>query len=328
MPATPASWQRCMTSTARSRKRPRRSISIPNALGALGVVFDSSIELGHISDAQGALADLQHQIPSPSVTVREGRLEFIQGNTSASVTDAEGAASDDTPQATCQPTWRSTTTPRPNTSCCAGNLDTAQTDYQNALALLPGYPLAIFGEGRIAYARGDLPRRDHAPAGSDGRSAAAGHARVPGRSLLAFGDAAKATDQYATVDFIASMTASSGAGHVYDREYGLFLSDHDRNVSQALTLATDELALRKDIYGYDAYAWALHANGRDAEALDAIDQAMALGTADAKIYLHAGLIEIANGLTDQGKAHLQQALALNPTVSPLVVAAAQKALGQ
>ena len=41
-----------------------------------------------------------------------------------------------------------------------------------------------------------------------------------------------------------------------------------------------------------------------------------LGTADAKIYLHAGLIEIANGLTDQGKAHLQQALALNPTVSP------------
>jgi hypothetical protein len=55
---------------------------------------------------------------------------------------------------------------------------------------------------------------------------------------------------------------------------------------------------------------------------------MALGTADAKIYLHAGLIEIANGLTDQGKAHLQQALALNPTVSPLVVQQAQEALSQ
>ena len=148
----------------------------------------------------------------------------------------------------------------------AGNLDTAQTDYQNALALLPGYPLAIFGEGRIAYARGDLPTAiTFLQEATDA---------LPRPDMLAFlgdlyslsGDPAKATDQYATVDFIASMTASSGAGHVYDREYGLFLSDHDRNVSQALTLATDELALRKDIYGYDAYAWALHANGRDAEA--------------------------------------------------------------
>ena len=60
----------------------------------------------------------------------------------------------------------------------------------------------------------------------------------------------------------------------------------------------------------------------------AIQQALSLGTADAKLYLHAGLIEIANGLTDQGKAHLQQALALNPTVSPLVVDEARKALGQ
>ena len=68
-------------------------------------------------------------------------------------------------------------------------------------------------------------------------------------------------DEYATVDFIASMAASSSAGHVYDREYGLFLSDHGRNVAHALTLAQDELALRQDIYGYDAFAWALHANG-------------------------------------------------------------------
>ena len=68
--------------------------------------------------------------------------------------------------------------------------------------------------------------------------------------------------------------------------------------------------------------------GRDAEALDAIGQAMSLGTPDAKILLHAGLIEIANGLTDQGKAHLSQALALNPSVSPLVVDQAREALDQ
>jgi tetratricopeptide (TPR) repeat protein len=300
----------------------------PNALGALGVVFDSSIELGHIPDAQGALTDLQHLIPSPSVSVRQARFEFITGDTSAAVTAAEGAASDDTAAGDLPTNVAFYDYTAAEYQLLAGNLDTAQTDYQNALALLPGYPLALFGEGRVAYARGDL-----ATAVTLIQQATDA---LPRPDMLAFlgdlyslsGDSAKATDQYATVDFIASMTASSGAGHVYDREYGLFLSDHDRNTSQALTLATDELAQRQDIYGYDAYAWALHANGRDAEALTAIDKAMALGTADAKIYLHAGLIEIANGLNDQGRAHLHQALGLNPTVSPMVVQQARQALGQ
>ncbi len=300
----------------------------PNALGALGVVFDSSIELGHISDAQLALTDLQRLIDSPSIAVRQARLDFLQGNTAAAVADAEGAAADDT-AAGDQPT---TTAFYDYTAAeyelLAGNLDAAQTNYEAALALLPGYPLAIFGEGRVAYARGDT-----ATAMTLLQTATAA---LPRPDMLAFlgdlysisGDPAKAADQYATVDFIASMTESSGAGHVYDREYSLFLSDHGRNVAKALTLAQDELALRQDIYGYDAYAWALHANGRDAEALDAINKAMTLGTADAKIYLHAGLIEIASGLTDQGKAHLQQALALNPTISVLVVDEARKSLGQ
>jgi len=142
------------------------------------------------------------------------------------------------------------------------------------------------------------------------------------------GNQSKAADQYATVDFIAQMTEQSGGGKVYDREYGLFLSEHNRDVSRALEIAQSEIQYRQDVYGYDALAMALHANGRDAEALNAINQALALGTADPRMLLHAGLIEIANGLTDQGKAHLTQALALNPTVSPLVVDEARKALGQ
>ena len=300
----------------------------PNALGALGVVFDSSIELGHIADAKVALADLQTLIGAPSVAVRQARLDFIEGNTAAAVADAEGAAADDTAAGDLPTTIAFYDYTAAEYELLAGNLDTAQTDYHNALALLPGYPLAIFGEGRIAYAHGDLPTAI--------TLLQTATAALPRPDMLAFlgdlyslsGDQAKATDQYATVDFIASMTASSGAGHVYDREYSLFLSDHGRDVAQALTLAQDELALRQDIYGYDAYAWALHANGRDADALDAINKALALGTADARIHLHAGLVEIASGLTDQGEAHLQQALALNPTVSPIVVDQARKALGK
>jgi len=39
-----------------------------------------------------------------------------------------------------------------------------------------------------------------------------------------------------------------------------------------------------------------------------------------------GLIELANGLTADGQAHLKAGLALNPSFSPLVVAAARAAV--
>jgi tetratricopeptide (TPR) repeat protein len=299
------------------------------ALGAVGVIFDSSVELGHLDDAQLALTALQSAASdSPSVGLRQARLDFLRGDSTSALSLADAAASDssqagDLPSSTAFYEFTAA-----EYQLLAGNLDAAQTHYEAALSLLPGYPLAIYGEARVAYGHGDL-------SGAITLMQTA-TAALPRPDMLAFlgdlyalsGDQAKATDQYATVDFIASMTASSGATHVYDREYGLFLSDHDRNVAQALMLAQDELAVRKDIYGYDAYAWALHANGRDAEALTAARQALSLGTPDAKILLHAGLIEIANGQTDAGKTHLSQALALNPTVSPLVIDEAKKAVGQ
>jgi tetratricopeptide (TPR) repeat protein len=300
----------------------------PNALGALGVVFDASVELGHIDDARLALAALRSLIDSPSVAVRSARLDFITGDTASAVTAAEAAAADSAAAGDMPTSVAFYEYTAAEYQLLAGDLDAADENYAAALELLPGYPLAVYGEARVAFAQKDLPT---AIALMDKATTA-----LPRPDMLAFlgdlytlsGDAAKAADQYAAVDFIDSLTASSGAGDVYDREYGLFLSDHVRDPARALALASDELNVRKDVYGYDAYGWALHANGRDAEALAAMDKALAQGTADARLYLHAGLIEIATGHTDAGKAHLSQALALNPTVSPLVVDQARKVLGQ
>ena len=100
------------------------------------------------------------------------------------------------------------------------------------------------------------------------------------------------------------------------------------NVARALDIAQSEIQYRQDEYGYDALAMAYHANGQDADALDTLNQALVLGTADPRLLLHAGLIEIANGESAAGQAHLTQALALNPSVSPMLVDQARKALGQ
>ena len=76
--------------------------------------------------------------------------------------------------------------------------------------------------------------------------------------------------------------------------------NHDRDVAAALDLATVELAERKDAYGYDAYAWALLANGRPTEADAAMATALASGTRDALFLYHAG--EIALALGDRSRA--------------------------
>jgi tetratricopeptide (TPR) repeat protein len=207
----------------------------------------------------------------------------------------------------------------------AGDVDTAQAGYAASLLAMPGYPLALFGEGRVAYAQGNIA---HAIALLEAATAA-----LPRPDMVAYlgdlyaldGRPEEATEQYDTVEFIHGLAAQDGA-KVYDREYIGFLADHGRDTATATDLATSELVARKDVYGYDALAWALHGAGNDADALVNARLALASGTQDARLLIHAGLIELANGLTADGQAHLRAGLVLQPSFSPLVVAAARAAV--
>jgi len=51
-----------------------------------------------------------------------------------------------------------------------------------------------------------------------------------------------------------------------------------------------ELKTRRDVYGYDLQAWALHKDGRDPEARVAIRRALAWGTLDPQLVRHAAEI--------------------------------------
>ena len=67
----------------------------------------------------------------------------------------------------------------------------------------------------------------------------------------------------------------------------------------------------------DAMAWALHASGRDREALGYARQATALGTRDARLLFHRGAIEAALDMAGAARAHLRAALRLDSGVAPL-----------
>ena len=300
--------------------------SDPRALGAVAIIGDASLETGDLDTAQAAFETLRQKMDGPAVTVRLARLAFLRGNTDEAIRLAdEAAAGAASLNASAEEQafdhyvageyrWQK------------GDVAGADAQYQASLAVFPSYYLSLAGRGRAAFARGDID-------GAIGyyRSAAA---IIPKPELLAYlgdlyalkGDPAAAERQYRAVDFIG--TLGDTQSRVYNRELAMFEATHGRNVTNAVTLAQAELADRKDSYGYDALAWTLFRAGRASEALQPAHLALALGTKDAKVLYHAGMIELANGNAAEGRALLEEALALNPAFDPLGSADARRALGR
>jgi tetratricopeptide (TPR) repeat protein len=127
----------------------------------------------------------------------------------------------------------------------------------------------------------------------------------------ALGDSSKAEEYYRAMAL--SVLQQPGP---YHRAWSLFLLDHDREIPRVLANVTSELRTRRDVYGYDLLAWALHKSGRDAEARAPMARALHLGTRDAMLFYHAGMIDHALGESASARARLETALAINPYWHP------------
>jgi tetratricopeptide (TPR) repeat protein len=120
----------------------------------------------------------------------------------------------------------------------------------------------------------------------------------------------EAHKQYALVEYIGLL------GHInqvlHNRDLAVFFADHDIKLTEAVDLARKELEVRRDVYTWDALAWALYKNGKLAEAAEASEKAMRFGTQDSLLLFHAGMIDETIGHTEQARSELQKALQINP----------------
>ncbi len=196
-----------------------------------------------------------------------------------------------------------------------GDVDGALRFYEQGLAADPDYLPLVAGRAKVLAARGDTA------------AAAAEYRRVVDRLptsefLLAFGELLEATgqtdaaqEQYAVLRATSQLYAANGQD--VDTEQALFEADHGTPAA-ALTSAAKAYSRRPDaILTQDAYAWALHVNGRDAEALPVARASVRLGYENPALYYRLGVIEAAAGNRAEAAAALQHALDLNPTFSPL-----------
>lgn len=133
-----------------------------------------------------------------------------------------------------------------------------------------------------------------------------------GELLSSQGREDEAREQYDVVR--AANTLLEQSGSVVDLETALFEADHG-DPARALAAAQAAYDRGASIFAADALAWALHVNGRDREALQYSEQALALGVRPAAFLFHKGMIEAALGSDDAAIRDLREALDVNPHFS-------------
>jgi tetratricopeptide (TPR) repeat protein len=295
----------------------------PTQLDALAVIGDASLELGDVPAAADAYDELADAAPSPPVWSRLAHLAFLRGDPRAALDAANRSVSAvepaDDPAGAAFYRYQLGELHR-----SLGNLPNAAAAFEDSLAALDGY---VPAQAALAHVREAQGRRAQAI----GLLESAVTARPQPEILAALGDlyklsghGARAGEQYALVERIGTLERVGGG--IYDRQLILFAADHGRDVDVAVSAAKASLEQRKDVYGFDAYAWALFAAGRLDEASAAIEEALALGTPDPRIAYHAGMIAAASREDAEARELLEHAVAASAALPPLQAHRASDAL--
>ncbi len=280
----------------------------PYLATAHGVVGDALIELGRYDEAFQAIQRMVDAKPDTSSYSRASYAWELRGDTTRARTALEQALAVSPSGADAGFSLYYLGELAFN----AGDLKTAAARYEEGTQRAAEYLPLKAGAAKLLAAQGKNTEAVAAYRAVVARLPQAAYVSELGDLLAATGDKAGAEKQFALVRAEQKLLAQNGVAT--DLELALFDADHGQPKA-ALASAEKAYQTRKSIFGADALAWALHVNGRDAEALKHARDAVRLGARNALLYYHLGMIESALGQRDAARTHLDQALKINPHFS-------------
>lgn len=285
----------------------------PDARAVLGDALLAVGDIGGATETYGPLLEVAGS--DPAVAIRTARLAYLSGDAINAALDADRALQLALDQGVLGTDLAWYLAADGALAFDLGDYGKADERYRQALEAAPNYHIAQAGLARARAAQGDTAGAIELYQRAIEAVPDPSYLAALGDLYLVQGDSASAEDQYATVELIATLADLNR--QLYNRQLSLFFSDHDREIDRAVTLAESELAIRQDVYGWDAYAWALYKAGRITEAAAASEQALAWGTPDAVLEYHAGMIALTAGQAERAEALLASALERSPFFDPL-----------
>lgn len=307
---------------ARARDLAQRALDVnPYDSTALGLLSDALIELGRYDRGFAAVQRMLNLKPGVPSFARASYTFELRGDIKGARIALQRAldvaySSFDTAFALrylAELAWNN------------GDLQAASGYVQEGLTQEPGAVPLLAVRARLLAARGNVQAALSTWAEVVSRLPQPSYLIEYGDLLSSLGRHAEAARQYGVADATLELFQAQGAD--VDLELALFAADRGR-VRQAVSAARAQWELRRSVHVEDAYAWALHAAGRDKEALAHAHAAARLGTRSALFAYHRGMIEAALGRESAARQSLRAALRINPYFSPLHAPRAVRTLAQ
>ena len=288
------------------------------AYGALG---DALLNLGRYRPAFAAYNRMAVLAPGIAGFARVANARELTGHPAAAI-DALRLALQADSTVPEQVAW--TEVQLGNVHFNRGELGAAAAAYTTALRRFPGYVHAQAGLARVEAARGRYAAATRLLHRVVDVLPLPAYVILLGDVRHAAGDERGARRQYRLVHAIQRLFAANGVRT--ELQTALFDLDHGYGVSSALARARVAYAAAPGIYAEDALAWGLYRSGRCAQAERHSAHALRLGTRDALLVFHRGMIERCLGHRVESQRWLRRALALNPHFSLLWAPVARRAL--
>jgi tetratricopeptide (TPR) repeat protein len=262
---------------------------------------DALLELGQFDEAAASTQRMVDAQPNMASYSRAAYLRWLEGDTRTAKLFMRLALNGRDMHDREPTAW---------TFVQAANIYWNEGDYSGADAVLaealkwvPDYVPALIARGRVALGAGRPKQAVEYLQQAFSTSHSVEAAWLLGDAQQMLGNASAASVAY---------DRAIAEGRKADRlTLALFYATKNRNVDEALRLIEEERGGRSGVYVSDVYAWTLYRAGRLDEARHASDEAMRLGTPDARLLYHAGAIRLAQG-DASGRDLIQRALRLNP----------------
>ena len=281
---------------------------LPDDVMLYGFLTDANVELGNYKDAERAAQWMLDLRPGnlPGLT-RAAYLRELYGDIDGALELMNIAYQSTPPGEVEDGAW--ILTQMAHLNLAEGQIGQAERLLHQALTMFPGYHYAL---GNLAKVRIQQKRYAEAVDLLEQRYEKAPHAENlydVAEALQVAGHTREAEKAFA--EFEQKSLLETNRADNSNRELIFYYADYAHEPEKALQVAEREYARRHDVYTLDAYAWALHRNGKDTEARKQIETALSVGVRDAKLFDHAG--EIVLGLRDRPSAekYLRESADLN-----------------
>ncbi len=295
----------------------------PDNAGIYGVIGDAQIELGEYDAAFENFQTMVDTRPTLSSYARVSYARELLGDRAGAIenmqaaVEAGGAGSEARSWALVQ---------LGNLFFEQGDFANAHRQYQAALQNWSEYPYARAGLAKVYTAQGDYAQAIETYTRLIQTIPLPEFVIALGDVYAANGDAVNAQKQYALVGAMQQLFQANGVDT--DAELALFNADHQIELDKTLELAKGAYAKRPNIFVADTLAWTYYQRGDYRAARDMIGNALRLGTQNALMYFHAGMIYHKVQATPRAIEYLDTALKLNPRFSLRYADTARKLLGE